>query len=281
MDWSQINIRIGTCGRVRCEPGWHLGPDWWKQLRDFDLWLVWAGRGQMRTSERELDLHPGICLWMRPGRCYEATQDPSNRLGVTYLHFTILDKKGSAMKSCSDIPAEVHVVRDLPFFDAVSRRIVELEQKTRSVHNMVANRTRSHAEDMMPLLLRELDWYPSLEKEGPASSAFRYHRDKILEHVSRLYESPGDAPEVRQLARQCGCSSDHYTRIFKAVTGSTPQNLRIHARIDRARRLLDEASLSISQIAEALGYSDVFHFSRQFKQKTGHAPLHYRRRSSP
>ena len=78
----------GIAGRVRCEPGWSLDANWSRQLTDFDLWLVWAGRGKMKLSRGEIDLAPGTCVWMRPGGGYIAQQDPVDRLGVSFCHFT-------------------------------------------------------------------------------------------------------------------------------------------------------------------------------------------------
>jgi AraC family transcriptional regulator, arabinose operon regulatory protein len=82
---------------------------------------------------------------------------------------------------------------------------------------------------------------------------------------------------VRELARETGYSPDHFSRVFKQVTGQTPQALKVQARLERARQLLTESSLSISMIANALGYEDVFFFSRQFKEKTGRTPTAYRK----
>ena len=62
------------------------------------------------------------------------------------------------------------------------------------------------------------------------------------------------------------------------MTGHRPQAYVIEAKLERARQLLAESALSISEIAEALGYRDIYFFSRQFRQRTGGSPTDYRRR---
>ncbi len=109
------------CNRVRCEPGWHLGPDWASRLTDFDLWYVWSGKGRMLTSDGEIQLLPGVCLWMRPGRRYEATHEPDSPLGVNYLHFELRDHLPDFLP-----PFEVMQVSDLAYVDIVMRRIIAL-----------------------------------------------------------------------------------------------------------------------------------------------------------
>ena len=53
---------------IRCAADWRLNPDWAKQLHDYDLFYVWAGRGWITLTDGTIDLHPGLGIWMRPGR---------------------------------------------------------------------------------------------------------------------------------------------------------------------------------------------------------------------
>ena len=59
---------------------------------------------------------------------------------------------------------------------------------------------------------------------------------------------------------------------FVAQLGTSPAQYLIQARIDRAHQLLTETGMSVTQVASALGYTDVPYFSRQYKQRTGTTP---------
>jgi len=50
----------------------------------------------------------------------------------------------------------------------------------------------------------------------------------------------------------------------------------VKARLDRTRHLLTETSMTVGQIARALGYTDPFLLSRQFTRRFGVAPSRYR-----
>ena len=89
-------------------------------------------------------------------------------------------------------------------------------------------------------------------------------------------EDPRASVAIADLAAEVGLSPDHFTRVFKQVLGMSPQAFRIQARITRARQLLSHSSLSVGQVAEAVGYEDLYFFSRQFKQQTGVSPRHWR-----
>lgn len=108
-DWTALTAKItGLTGRVRCETGWSLDDAWSKRLHDFDLWYVWAGAGHMQANTAEVRLRPGMCFWMRPGHRYLAEQDDTNHLGVTYIHFDLIDKEGERLsqKSHEELPPE-------------------------------------------------------------------------------------------------------------------------------------------------------------------------------
>jgi transcriptional regulator GlxA family with amidase domain len=59
---------------------------------------------------------------------------------------------------------------------------------------------------------------------------------------------------------------------FTAHTGVPPIRYLIQARVDRARDLLTETNMSVTQVAAMLGYPDIAYFSRQYKRYTGHPP---------
>ncbi len=50
----------------------------------------------------------------------------------------------------------------------------------------------------------------------------------------------------------------------------------LHVRLEQARTLLEETALSVGENAAALGYSDAFLLSRQFKQHDGYMPCQIR-----
>lgn len=66
-------------------------------------------------------------------------------------------------------------------------------------------------------------------------------------------------------------------KLFKGRTGQTPYEYFLDMKIRRAKMLLHGSSFSVSQIAEDLGFHDVFHFSNTFKARTGESPSHYRK----
>lgn len=98
--------------------------------------------------------------------------------------------------------------------------------------------------------------------------------DAVTTAISRFN---ADEPDYAALARAHGLSLTTLRRHFRALTGSSLHEYRLDARAAAARQLLGDTDLPLKQIADELGYRDVFFFSRQFKQRVGVAPGEYRR----
>jgi AraC-like DNA-binding protein len=83
---------------------------------------------------------------------------------------------------------------------------------------------------------------------------------------------------LREIARAAALSPYHFIRLFKAAFGETPHQVRIAARLDRARDLLSLGEQSVTEIAIEVGFSSLGTFSHLFACRVGSSPSAYRRR---
>lgn len=91
-----------------------------------------------------------------------------------------------------------------------------------------------------------------------------------------------DKPELSMtlLAKASRISEVYLRRLFNREFGISPKQYITQLRISRAKQLLINSGISVSQVAEGCGYSSVYHFSRAFKAFTGYTPSEYRIRQS-
>lgn len=296
IDWNHVEVRFepNMSGRVRCEKEWRLKDGWSEKLRDFDFWLVWAGKGRMRLRSGEITLRPGVCIWMRPGGFYAAEHDVDDRLGVTFIHFDLVRRAGRTespriITREVEPAAEVHYFEDLVYVDSVARRvqalcsIADLAEKnvargiTKNSLNIPPHPARLAAQALFEGLLRDIDAGMFRAPDAPRGGTPRRHHETMTRLASAISESPNTAPDVSQMAREAGYSVDHFTRIFTNVIGISPQAYVLQCKMARAKNLLRESGLTVKEVADALGYADIFFFSRQFRAKTGMTPTQYRK----
>ena len=84
---------------------------------------------------------------------------------------------------------------------------------------------------------------------------------------------------VGELARLVRLSPTHFSRMFKRSVGVTPRVYVTRIRVERAKILLAQTSLSLCQIALDCGFCDQAHMSRIFHQVVGATPSRWRKHS--
>jgi transcriptional regulator GlxA family with amidase domain len=99
---------------------------------------------------------------------------------------------------------------------------------------------------------------------------------KIAQSIAYMRENVDRPLQAAALAAQAHVSVSHYFALFKQQTGCTPIDYFIQLRMQRACILLRDTSLSVKEVAAALGYEDPFYFSRVFKLVNSVAPSYYR-----
>ncbi len=90
-----------------------------------------------------------------------------------------------------------------------------------------------------------------------------------LEKMEATVERPLDRAAM---ARHAGVSPRHLDRLFSERLGSTFKGEYGRIRLDRARELLRQSGLSISEIAYACGFSSPGHFARRYRTRFGMTP---------
>ena len=98
----------------------------------------------------------------------------------------------------------------------------------------------------------------------------------LVDHTARRIEASWGAVPVGALSAGAGVSGNHLAAQFKAHVGPTPKRV---ARIYRFARLILSVDarhpVDWSRLAVAAGYFDQAHFSKEFKDFTGHTPTGY------
>jgi transcriptional regulator GlxA family with amidase domain len=81
---------------------------------------------------------------------------------------------------------------------------------------------------------------------------------------------------IQELAGIAGLSMYHFARAFKQSEGVTPHDYLVKCRVHRAKELLSDTDLPMSEIALAAGFSDQSHCARRFREHVGVTPSAYR-----
>lgn len=98
----------------------------------------------------------------------------------------------------------------------------------------------------------------------------RIAQEYVRAHIDRQIS-------LEEVSEQAFVSAGYLSTLFKERTGKNFSDYVIEMRIEEAKRLLRQPALSMSDIAERIGYADARHFSKVFQKMVGVKPTAYRK----
>jgi AraC-like DNA-binding protein len=132
---------------------------------------------------------------------------------------------------------------------------------------------RIKAEELICRLLMELE-----KRDEKQLYALNSRDIQILYKVKeQMLEHPETPPVIKELAVFANMSPSKLKRLFKQIFGNSIFSYYQEFRMKEAARLLKEEKLSVSDVGYALGFTNLSHFSRVFKEHTGLNPKQYSR----
>ena len=102
---------------------------------------------------------------------------------------------------------------------------------------------------------------------------------RVTRAVRTIDRHPGAALRLGQLAREAGLSPYHFLRTFKCLTGITPHQYVLRARLREAASRLATGTDNVLDVALDCGFGDVSNFNRAFRREFSASPRAFRRAS--
>ncbi len=119
------------------------------------------------------------------------------------------------------------------------------------------------------------DWFEELDADAPGW--YRGPADPVVgPALEAMHGKPSAGWTVASLAAEAGVSRALFARRFSEVMGQSPLAYLTECRMDEAEELLADRSLTMAQVAKAVGYADAFGFSAAFKRLRGIRPTDFR-----
>lgn len=250
-----------------------IGKHWiWPEHTNRETELVSIKKGMMRCliDKVEFTARDGDVYFIQTGQLhYEEIL--SEHLDIFTLRFNLLDRKNNL---CRFITGQSLKPQHLKGFGVQSADL--FEQILQLVWNEKPGTEKKIELIILKLIAMVRKQYGKDPHEAKPSAISSHHRTLIRQAEEHIRANLDRKISIPDLAKVCCISPHHFAHIFKETMGVPPLHYIQQLRMDRARRLLADDSLSVYQVAQKVGYGDPFYFSRIFKKTTGHSPQTFR-----
>lgn len=250
-----------------------------------ELAYIVSGRFRQRILEKDIIFEQGeLCLIDK--NCLHQDYLDSNSASILFLGIAndifeeIMDSHVAADRIVSFLQSALLKQKDLQqylHFKPHSGAAPRLEECLKDLLKELILHDEASSYICRGLLMRifrilSTDYDFSLSRELQREMNWLLY-EEITAYIQKNYRHIS----IRQLCEQFHFQEDYFNRLLKQKTGMTYTEYVQNLRLDEAERLLTGSSLSIEQIADAVGYQNKGYFYRIFAERHRMTPAKYRK----
>lgn len=208
------------------------------------------------------------------GRRFREWHDPDTTARIIYIH---IDPSATALTAGRDIVVHPLVPR-LHFHSSVVWQTV---LKVMALADGEGTRSSHYGQALGVVLIHELvhNEHGLRRREGSDRGGLAAWQRRLV--AQYLEEHLAEELPVSRLAKLARLSRYHFSRSFRHSFGLSPHRYHLHRRAERAKTLLANPTLSITDIALDLGFQEASTFSTTFRKLVGRTPTDFRRSVLP
>lgn len=256
--WN-LTLNVYNCGNQNIEMEHVTRPDY------YIFYFVKEGKGYvtMRQATHKVEAGQGFVLF--PNEEARVKSEHKKAMNVTWVAFSgyLVDRYLNRAKL---------TVYEPVFPDNEAREAEEMFDRLLAASTTFPNRYCKIMAQLYSIFGFLLD--NVFRESQPEAATPEFYLIKALDFIDANYQ---DDISVEDIASSAGINRKSLYSVFKSLTGFSPRDYLIYYRMCKATVLLKNANLSVETVAVSVGYSDQFHFSKEFKKNVGVSPSVYRR----
>ena len=250
---------------------------------DNRLFYCTRGTGKMTVDEEVFELKQGVLIYIKAGIPYSYLPDAKEPMRLLAFNF---DLTFEASRKAVPIPpervdsfkredifcdvnlTEAKLLNGFAVFSDMGYlydKLSEINSEYAAAKMFFEQRCSGLMLDVIAELLIAYDG----EQKGKGTDTV----DKVIDYLGRHYS---EDISNGSLGERFGYHPNYLNQLFVRYTGKSLYKYLQDLRILKAVDLLQETDLPVSEVAISVGFKDIPHFSRYFKQKTGYNPTDFR-----
>ena len=220
-----------------------------------------SGHCTYKTGGKEYDVQKGDLLFFQKKQAHSAVANDKDPWSYYTVSFDIDCLSEETKQNILKLP----LITKTKHFSLYYEKFSELLSiwSTRDTGYLL--KCRSLISDILYMMIRE-------NTESPVQNPYADKLDALKLHIAKNYTKTFS---INELAEITGISPSYFRMLFKKHTGYSAIQYQNRIKINKACDMLKSRTFNITEIAYAVGYSDVYYFSRIFKKTMGISPSEY------
>lgn len=255
-----VSLAVYNVGYELCDADYQWGPG----IRDhYLIHYVISGKGSYRVNGNTYELSAGDAFLVYPNTEIIYRADFAEPWEYAWVGFTGSD--AAMILQATDFTRQTPCIFRVADGDEIKRQILH-------IYDARGNRFENAVEMAGRLYTTLALFIQSSHREELPNTANSYVQ-KSVEFISANYSYP---ITVEDIAAYVGLSRSHLFRSFETVLQQSPKEYLTDFRMKQACYLLEHSNLSITAIANSVGFDNSLYFSKTFHRKKGMSPKEYR-----
>ena len=254
-----FSLSVCNVGHQKCSSRYQWGPG----VRDhYLIHHIVSGKGYYHCNGKEFALKAGDSFLIYPNREVLYFADEKDPWEYSWIGFT-----------GNDAPSILQATRFSPTSPVTYNNIHsgEINQRMNQIYN-ARGTDYVNAVEMAGYLYMLLAIYMREAEKRNKMSRTESYVIKSIEYISSNFSLP---ITVNDIAAYVGLTRSHLFRAFQSVLSKSPKEYLTEYRIKQACYLLSHSSMSMTDIAESVGFDNSLYFSKAFHKEIGMPPSEY------
>ena len=257
---DSMNFTVAKIGHIHyrmADPNWNLvdmvNPD------HFILAYAESGKAHYLLDGQDVTIGADEVVFFQVGEAHTAWVDPEEPWRYFSLSFELL------------------------FLDEAARQRITSAKTLHAPHNRLRCRSLLFSiywawtnqkpgyylevRSLLMELLREI--FCSSDETAALTDIQQFRMRKAIAHI---HENLAQNISVAELAQIAGFSESYFSKLFRQITGQSVITYQNNLRLHQAKSLMQLGDCNVSEAAAAVGFRDIYYFSRLYKKMMGTPP---------